>query len=448
MDVDINRPLGGDLQAHDELDFDMDMVDDPYQAASNHGQSPKDINLIEAMDKDMREVESITNQEAHSSNDIIGEDVDIDVDVVDAEPDSERNNDGMMEEFSIETHQIGEIDASGEHAQQNQVVSQAWTVIEDKPHAVEEDHVDTHEIDYEIEDLDPQQASIQNQDISDITAQDAAVVGNSVEAQGDSEPAPAVGDIASNNLEAGTTTGSMDGSEQIEVVEEGPHQETQHEETRRSNEVDYEQPEAAAEGDPEEQFDHVENSAVDQKQEQAQTGEDDTQDSKQVESDSNQLHSEAPNDANLEDAEDLQVEVNREEKEEIYHDGEDADAEEPAAEYGEHGEERENGDEEHEDEHEGGFELVNEEDVDGSVTERQPDEQSAPDFPDITVQYKGDEYPFFSTTSSGFFRETYVLDEAMDKILTGFREELANELAQEDELVFQVDELGLEFTEV
>lgn len=70
------------------------------------------------------------------------------------------------------------------------------------------------------------------------------------------------------------------------------------------------------------------------------------------------------------------------------------------------------------------------------------------EFPAITVQYKGDEFPCFSNTSDGFFTETSILDETMDKVLSGFRNELASEIAQEEELVFQVDELGLEFAEV
>ncbi|KAK7433092.1 hypothetical protein QQZ08_000021 [Neonectria magnoliae] len=72
---------------------------------------------------------------------------------------------------------------------------------------------------------------------------------------------------------------------------------------------------------------------------------------------------------------------------------------------------------------------------------------SETEFPAITVQYKGDEFPFFSNGSDGFFTETSILDETMEKLLSGFRDELANEIAHEEELVFQVDELGLEFAE-
>ncbi|KAG5940717.1 hypothetical protein E4U59_002283 [Claviceps monticola] len=68
-------------------------------------------------------------------------------------------------------------------------------------------------------------------------------------------------------------------------------------------------------------------------------------------------------------------------------------------------------------------------------------------YPAITVQYKGDEFPCFSANSDGFFSHLSLLDESIQTVLESFREELANELLAEDELVFQVDELGLEFSE-
>ncbi|UKZ52421.1 hypothetical protein TrVGV298_006198 [Trichoderma virens] len=80
----------------------------------------------------------------------------------------------------------------------------------------------------------------------------------------------------------------------------------------------------------------------------------------------------------------------------------------------------------------------------------QPEEPSSEehDFPAITVQYKGDEFPFFShDKTEGFFSDVSVLDLSMESVLAGFRAELENEIAAQDELVFQVDELGLEFAE-
>ncbi|KAG6067734.1 hypothetical protein E4U16_006463 [Claviceps sp. LM84 group G4] len=68
-------------------------------------------------------------------------------------------------------------------------------------------------------------------------------------------------------------------------------------------------------------------------------------------------------------------------------------------------------------------------------------------YPAITVQYNGDEFPCFSANSDGFFSHLSLLDESMQTVLESFREEIANELLAADELVFQVDELGLEFAE-
>ncbi|KAL6862038.1 hypothetical protein J3F83DRAFT_762752 [Trichoderma novae-zelandiae] len=83
---------------------------------------------------------------------------------------------------------------------------------------------------------------------------------------------------------------------------------------------------------------------------------------------------------------------------------------------------------------------------------RSQPEESSPggeqDFPAITVHYKGNEYAFFShKKTDGFFSDVSVLDQSMESLLAGFRAELEDEIAAHDELVFQVDELGLEFAE-
>lgn len=69
-------------------------------------------------------------------------------------------------------------------------------------------------------------------------------------------------------------------------------------------------------------------------------------------------------------------------------------------------------------------------------------------FPNITVQYQGDEFPFFSSGTEGFFSDLSILNDNMQSVFSGFRSQLEHEVTAEDELVFQVDELGLEFTEV
>lgn len=72
---------------------------------------------------------------------------------------------------------------------------------------------------------------------------------------------------------------------------------------------------------------------------------------------------------------------------------------------------------------------------------------------DITVTYRNAEYPLIHgqdniETQMGFFEDTSVLDLTIDNLLAKFREELADDLGPEDEVVLQVDELGLEYAEV
>ncbi|KAM4055340.1 conserved glutamic acid-rich protein [Hirsutella rhossiliensis] len=68
-------------------------------------------------------------------------------------------------------------------------------------------------------------------------------------------------------------------------------------------------------------------------------------------------------------------------------------------------------------------------------------------FPAIIVQYRGEEFPMFSFSSDGFFSDISILDENMKVVLDGLREELADEIGPHDDLVLQVDKLGLEFSE-
>lgn len=68
-------------------------------------------------------------------------------------------------------------------------------------------------------------------------------------------------------------------------------------------------------------------------------------------------------------------------------------------------------------------------------------------YPSITIQYKGDEFPCFAA-EDGFFTNLDLVDEPMENLLSGFRSELSEELDANEELIFHVDELGLEFAEV
>ncbi|OBR14065.1 Conserved glutamic acid-rich protein [Colletotrichum higginsianum IMI 349063] len=90
-------------------------------------------------------------------------------------------------------------------------------------------------------------------------------------------------------------------------------------------------------------------------------------------------------------------------------------------------------------------------DARSSVSAETPSNEDM-DIPVITVSYKGIDYPFFygAPDSEGkecFFNDLSLLHCKMEGVLAGFRRELASELGPLDELVFQIDELGLEFAE-
>lgn len=92
-------------------------------------------------------------------------------------------------------------------------------------------------------------------------------------------------------------------------------------------------------------------------------------------------------------------------------------------------------------------ELVHEEQADLAQADAQHEADEDISYPSITVQYKGEEFPCFAA-SEGFFTNTSVLTESMEMLLAWFRAELAEEIASDEELVFHIDELGLEFSEV
>ena len=71
-----------------------------------------------------------------------------------------------------------------------------------------------------------------------------------------------------------------------------------------------------------------------------------------------------------------------------------------------------------------------------------------PEYPSITVHYRGEEYPLFSQDVNGFFSDQAVMDYSINALLASFRAELQSEIEPHHDLVIQVDELGLEFIEV
>lgn len=75
------------------------------------------------------------------------------------------------------------------------------------------------------------------------------------------------------------------------------------------------------------------------------------------------------------------------------------------------------------------------------------------ELPEVIVSWHGVEYPMFydSPGSEGkqcFFEDAGLLQCAMEKLLASFRSELSSDLVDTDELVLQINEMGLEFAEV
>lgn len=74
------------------------------------------------------------------------------------------------------------------------------------------------------------------------------------------------------------------------------------------------------------------------------------------------------------------------------------------------------------------------------------------ELPEVIVTWHGVDYPLFydSPGSEGkqcFFEDTSLLQCAMEQLLASFRQELSSDLASTDELVLQINEMGLEFAE-
>jgi hypothetical protein len=89
-----------------------------------------------------------------------------------------------------------------------------------------------------------------------------------------------------------------------------------------------------------------------------------------------------------------------------------------------------------------------------STDESEDDQGELPtSCPDISVTYRNQEYPLIhgqnnADVQMGFFEDVAVLDLTVDNLLSRFRQELVDDLSEQDELVLQVDELGLEYAEV
>ncbi|KAL2753631.1 hypothetical protein ACRALDRAFT_2043991 [Sodiomyces alcalophilus JCM 7366] len=90
--------------------------------------------------------------------------------------------------------------------------------------------------------------------------------------------------------------------------------------------------------------------------------------------------------------------------------------------------------------------------VESSAESLHTPEDGSVQVPAITVAWDGIEYPLFYNSPDSedrecFFDDLGLLQCKMEELLASFRRELSNDVSDIDELVFQVDELGLEFAE-
>lgn len=69
-------------------------------------------------------------------------------------------------------------------------------------------------------------------------------------------------------------------------------------------------------------------------------------------------------------------------------------------------------------------------------------------FPTVTVVYREEEYPLASEHPDAFLSDPAAQEFTMKDLLAHLRDALGEDIAPTDELVFKVDELGLEFSEV
>lgn len=407
MDIDMAKPggLGGHVD-DDIIDFDTDMLDQHDQ----HDQEPKNHDVsTEAMDRDMQEGIDTANHEAYQTNGYMSEDVDFDLhDVEDTAHDLEQD----VGEATVPQKQGSENQAATPAGSAQEVVDHIETSDEagNQNQDAQDDHTSAHEIDYEVEDhaeqQEPQEELHQESQNESPKEPHEGVNAYRVEV---SDTDAAVGDAVDDAHHPEDVTEVHEQEAQTEPADQARGQESaQNNDEKHEQETAPENHEAVALGSAEdatadnlEEADY-ENGGQYDGEHSADRGEVAT---REVEADHD----------NAEHAEDV---------EHITYDEAEVDV----------------------DEHPEG-ETVDLEHDNHSTTGDDSAAKPETEFPAITVQYKGDEFPLFSATSDGFFTDTSILDETLEKLLAGLRSELENEIAEEDELVFQVDELGLELAE-
>ncbi|KAJ4254765.1 hypothetical protein NW757_005092 [Fusarium falciforme] len=404
MDIDMAKPggLGGHVD-DDIIDFDTDMLDQHDQEPENH-----DVNT-EAMDRDMQEGIDTANHDAYQTNGYMSEDVDFDLhDVEETAHDLEQD--------------VGETTVPQKQGSENQAATPAGSAQEVVDHVeisdeagnqnqdVQDDHASAHEIDYEVEDHAEQQEpqeELHQESLNESPKEPHEGV-NAYRGEASDTDAAAV-DAVDDAHHPEDVTEVHEQEAQTEPADQARGQEsTQNDDEKHEQETAPENHEAVALGS-------AEAAAADNLEEA------DYEDGGQYDDEHSADHGEVATHEAEVDHDDAE---HAEDVEHITYDEAEVDV----------------------DEHPEGETADLEHDNDSTTGD---DSAAKPEteFPAITVQYKGDEFPLFSATSDGFFTDTSILDETLEKLLAGLRSELENEIAEEDELVFQVDELGLELAE-
>ncbi|KAF4950530.1 hypothetical protein FGADI_8131 [Fusarium gaditjirri] len=399
MDLDIAKPILDSKVEDDLIDFDTDMVD------SNQDLQKNDDNL-ESMDRDMQDNEDAVNHEAYETNGITVEDVDFDLHDVDDTANSPEHVDYEVTE-APELATLGLIQTAqppDEDVPKNEENVEILDEIIVRGVAVSDDHESAHEIDYEFEDDAELEDSHQDEKTaaaSPATRSEPNGAAGAAEEQDDHEPendATATGrELSDHTGDENNISSHNDQNEPHDLKEE-----------QAKPDVEAATSEAEVEDVEPDEY-NVENTHASDNNDEIHDGEDANSQGK-----TNTLAS-GQNDETTETVEEAE--------------GHDYDVSEHVADaYDEHA----NTDTDH---------------VDHLATGGNSNGKTDEGFPAITVQYKGDEFPMFSTTNHGFFADTSVLDEPLEKLIAGLRSELENEIAEDDDLVLQVDELGLELVE-
>ncbi|EWZ34998.1 hypothetical protein FOZG_12768 [Fusarium oxysporum Fo47] len=402
MDIDMAKPVLDGKIEDDFIDFDTDMVD------SNHDLQKNDDNL-ESMDREMQEDEDAVNHEAYETNGITGEDVDFDLhDVEDTANSPEHVDYEVTEAPELGTQgPIQTAQPPDEDVPENEENVEILDEIIVHGDAVSDDHESTHEIDYEFEDNAESEDSHQDEKTaaaSRATRSEPNGTAGAAEEQDDHEPE---NDATATGQELSDHTG-----DENNISSHNDQNEPRDPKEEEAEPDEVATGEAEAEDVKADEY-NVENTHASDDNDEIHDGEDANshEETTTLASGQNDETTEAVEEA-VEEAEDHDYDV----------------GEHVADAYDEHA-------------------TTDTDHVDHSATGEDSNGKTDEGFPAITVQYKGDEFPMFSTTTHGFFANTSVLDEPLEKLIAGLRSELENEIAEDDDLVLQVDELGLELVE-